>query len=168
MGEGKTYRKFILKSNVFESLEITIEIEKPSKVDFVFEFKPPNRSMVDYFLKVDSPVQSDVLFHDSNGFLVAKRELNSRPDYSYDFKKEDLINGNTYPACSFAYLISGGKKLVFFTDRAQGVASYDRSLLINFDRLAMDDGKGVGEGYSRIAKNTFHYKFALVKEKDTV
>ena len=29
----------------------------------------------------------------------------------------------------------------------------------------MDDGKGVGEGYSRSIQNTFHYKFAVVKEK---
>lgn len=165
VAEGKNYRKFILKSNVVSHLEITIDNEHPSEVDIVFEFKPIGRNMVDYFLKVDSPVKSDMLYHDSMGYLVAKRILNERPDYDYEFKKEDLINGNTYPVCSFAYLLEGGKKMLFFTDRAQGVAAFENGLLINFDRLAMDDGKGVGEGYSRSIQNTFHYKFAVVKEK---
>lgn len=93
-------------------------------MDIVFDFKPSARSMQDYFLKVDSGVKSDVLYHDSNGFLVAKRILNHRPDYDYEWKKEDAINGNTYPVCSFAYLLSGDKKIVFFTDRAQGVAAF--------------------------------------------
>ena len=74
-----------------------------------------------------------------------------------------MINGNTYPACSFAYLINNGKKFVFSTDRAQGVAAYEKSLLINFDRLAMDDGKGVGQSYSNAVANTFHYRFAITK-----
>lgn len=55
-----------------------------------------------------------------------------------------MINANTYPVCSFAYLLQGDKKLLFFTDRAQGVSTYEQDLLINYDRLAMDDGKGVG------------------------
>lgn len=81
-------------------------------------------------------------------------------------KAEDIINANTYPACSFAYLLKGDKKLVFFTDRAQGVATFDNDLLINFDRLAMDDGKGVGESYTKIVNNTFRYKFALISSND--
>lgn len=46
--------------------------------------------------------------------------------------------------CSFAYGIDGDKKLVIFTDRAQGLAQYDSSYLINIDRLTGDDYKGVG------------------------
>jgi len=34
--------------------------------------------------------------------------------------------------------------LVVFTDRAQGFTLYDDSLLVNIDRLANDDYKGVG------------------------
>jgi hypothetical protein len=30
----------------------------------------------------------------------------------------------------------------------------------------MDDGKGVGEGYSKIVNNTFRYKFALLSTQD--
>lgn len=81
-------------------------------------------------------------------------------------KPDDIINGNTYAVCSFAYLVEGNKKLLFFTDRAQGVASFERDLLINFDRLAMDDGKGVGEGYTKTVNNTFRYKFALISNQD--
>lgn len=122
--------------------------------------------MADYFMKVSSSVKSDTLFHDSNGFLVSKRPLNWKPDYEFNMKPEDIINGNTYPVCSFAYLIQGDKKFLFFTDRAQGVASFQQDLLINFDRLAMDDGKGVGEGYSKLDRNTFRYKFALISHQD--
>lgn len=100
--------------------------------------------MVDYFMKVQSNVRSDTLYHDANGFLVAKRPLNWRPDYVYNIKPDDIINANTYPVCSFAYLLQDNKKMLFFTDRAQGVASFEQDLLINYDRLAMDDSKGVG------------------------
>lgn len=31
-----------------------------------------------------------------------------------------------------------------FIDRAQGIATYDGSMIINIDRLAQDDYKGVG------------------------
>ena len=120
-------------------------------------------------MKVSSHVQSDDLYHDSNGYLVSKRTLNHRPDdYQYDFKSGDLINGNTYPVCSFAYLLSREKKMVFFTDRAQGVAPYQSALLINFDRLTMDDGKGVGQAYTTMTKNTFHYKFAITESTEMI
>ena len=89
-----------------------------------------------------------------------------KPDYDFKMKKEDAINGNTYPVCSFAYLIDGDKKFLFFTDRAQGVAAFQKDLLINFDRLAMDDGKGVGEGYSKTVNNTWRYKFAIISNQD--
>ncbi len=42
--------------------------------------------MVDYFMKVESTVRSDTLYHDSNGFLVIKRPLNWRPDYEAPIK----------------------------------------------------------------------------------
>ena len=81
VGEGKTYKKFIFKSNVISKLEITIHNQDQTQVDIVFDFKPIGRNMVDYFLKVDSLVKSSSLYHDSMGFLVAKRILNQRPDY---------------------------------------------------------------------------------------
>lgn len=70
--------------------------------------------------------------------------------------------------CSFAYLIANNKKFLFFTDRAQGVATYDNDLLINFDRLALDDGKGVGQTYFSTVNNTFRYKFAVVSSSDDI
>lgn len=119
-------------------------------------------------MKVSSNIKSDTLYHDSNGFLVAKREIDQRPDYEFKPIAGDKINANTYPVCSFAYFIENGKKFVFFTDRAQGVASYDKDLLINFDRLGMDDGKGVGQGYPLMVNNTFRYKFAIVSAEDDI
>lgn len=56
--------------------------------------------------------------------------------------------------------------MIFFSDRAQGVSAYDESLLINFDRLAYDDGKGVGEGYLKTVSNIFHYKLGVVSARD--
>ena len=75
---------------------------------------------------------------------MSKRLLNSRPDYKFEPHPDDIINGNTYPVTAFAYLLSNNKKFIFFSDRAQGVCAYNESLLINFDRLAFDDGKGAG------------------------
>lgn len=137
-----------------------------SLVDIVFNFKPPTNTPFDYFLKVSSHIKSSDLYHDSNGYLVSKRILNKRPDYSHNIRQEDIINGNTYPVTSFAYLIKDNEKMIFFSDRAQGVSAYNESLLINFDRLAYDDGKGVGEGYLKIVQNTFHYKFGIVSARD--
>lgn len=143
VGEGKTFKRVIVNSSP-SNIKITIKNDEPNIIDVLHTFRPESRNMVDYFMKVSSNVKSDTLFHDSNGFLVSKRILNTKPDYDFKMKNEDLINGNTYPACSFAYLIDSDKKFLFFTDRAQGVASFQKDLLINFDRLAMDDGKGVG------------------------
>lgn len=165
VAEGKTFKR-VVASSVPSNIKITIKNDEPNIIDVVHQFKPDSRNMVDYFMKVSSNVKSDTLFHDSNGFLVSKRILNTKPDYDFKMKNEDIINGNTYPVCSFAYLIDGDKKFLFFTDRAQGVASFEKDLLINFDRLAMDDGKGVGEGYSKIMNNTYRYKFALISNQD--
>lgn len=49
-----------------------------------------------------------------------------------------------------------------FTDRAEGFTTYDDDILVNIDRLAYDDFKGVGEGYTRQIKNTFRHKVALI------
>lgn len=81
--------------------------------------------MYDYFLKVSSNIKNSILYHDSNGYLVSKRVLNSRPDYNFDIIPEDIINSNTYPATAFAYLTDDTKKFIFFSDRAQGVCSYN-------------------------------------------
>ena len=58
--------------------------------------------------------------------------------------------------------------MVIFTDRAQGFAQYDNSYLINIDRLAGDDYKGVGEGYSYIVDNVFHHKIGVVSKSSNV
>ena len=42
-----------------------------------------------------------------------------------------------------------------------GVSTYDGSLLVNIDRLAMDDYKGVGEGYGFIRQNNFRFKLGI-------
>ncbi len=39
-------------------------------------------------------------------------------------------------------------------------------MLINIDRLAGDDYKGVGEGYSFIRENRFNLKFAITSKDD--
>jgi hypothetical protein len=53
-----------------------------------------------------------------------------------------------------------------FLDRAQGVTLYGKSTLINIDRLAQDDYKGVGESYSYQRKNLFNMKFAIISKGD--
>lgn len=39
-------------------------------------------------------------------------------------------------------------------------------MLINIDRLAGDDYKGVGEGYSFIKENKFNFRFAITSKDD--
>jgi hypothetical protein len=66
----------------------------------------------DYFLKVDSPLQPNgVFYHDVNGYLVSRRMVGQRPDYEWDYKPEDKINANTYPICSFGYVVDGRNKV---------------------------------------------------------
>lgn len=79
-----------------------------------------------------------------------------------------MINANNYPTCTFAYMVENSKKFLLFVDRAHGVAMYEKSLLLNIDRLDMDDGKGVGEGYSKQVPNKFHHKAAIISEKDNL
>jgi hypothetical protein len=123
VAEGNIYRRVYLESNN-SKIKITIKHDMPNIVDLVHRFHPANLSTADYFMRVSSTVKSNTLYHDSNGFLVAKRELNSRPDYQFIVTPTDRINANTYPVCSFAYFIENDKKMLFFSDRAQGVASY--------------------------------------------
>lgn len=80
----------------------------------IHTFHPTSIQISDFFMRVSSSIKNSPLYHDSNGFLVAKRYLNSRPDYNVKISPHDFINANTYPACSFAYLMEGDKKLVFF------------------------------------------------------
>lgn len=86
----------------------------------------------------------DEFFHDANGYLIMKRKVGVRPDYEWQYKVIDKIAANTYPMCSFAYLLQGQQKLVVFNDRAAGIALYEQSFLLNIDRIAGDDSKGVG------------------------
>jgi hypothetical protein len=58
--------------------------------------------------------------------------------------------------------------MIVFTDRAQGVTLYDQSLLVNIDRLAGDDYKGVGEGYNKQINNTFKFKIGLIDKQSNL
>lgn len=58
--------------------------------------------------------------------------------------------------------------MILFTDRAAGFTQYDKSFLLNIDRLAGDDYKGVGEGYYYQVMNTFRYKLGLVADTDFI
>lgn len=58
--------------------------------------------------------------------------------------------------------------MVVFTDRPQGFTTYDDDLLINIDRLAGDDYKGVGEGFTKQINNTFKHRIAIVPENENV
>ena len=81
-------------------------------MDLSSKFRPLTREMRDYFLRAESHVQnSDEFYHDSNGYLVSKRKIGYRPDYEWEYKTNDRINANNYPACSFAYLQDGTHKV---------------------------------------------------------
>jgi len=41
-------------------------------------------------------------------------------------------------------------------------------MLINVDRLAGDDYKGVGEGYSFVRENRFNFRFAIKSKEDDI
>lgn len=78
----------------------------------VADFTPPTRSTYDYFLKIDSTLKPDgVYYHDMNGYLVSQRKVGQRLDYNWKYKKEDKINANTYPMCSFGYILQDDKKV---------------------------------------------------------
>lgn len=53
-------------------------------------------------------------------------------------------------------------------DRAQGVTLFDRFLMVNIDRLAGDDYKGAGEGYSFQIKNRFRHRVGLFGKDEVV
>lgn len=57
---------------------------------------------------------------------------------------------------------------MIFTDRAQGFTQYDNSYLINIDRLAGDDYKGVGEGFFHQIQNTFSHRIGVVGKDEFV
>lgn len=81
-------------------------------IDLQTSFKPVNRDQNDYFIKVESTINSNgEFYHDSNGYLVIKRKVGERPDYKWDYHPEDKINANNYPMCSFAYAIQGDQKV---------------------------------------------------------
>lgn len=49
--------------------------------------------------------------------------------------------------------------MIVMTDRAQGVASFnDGEIEINIERLAGEDGRGVGETLSRRESHVFKHK----------
>ena len=64
-------------------------------------------------MKIDSDIKNKKEFyHDVGGYLVFKRKIGYRPDYDWQYKKEDKINANNAPMCSFAYVIDAEKKVV--------------------------------------------------------
>jgi hypothetical protein len=82
-------------------------------IDLQTSFKPVNRDQNDYFIKVESTINSKgEFYHDSNGYLVIKRKVGERPDYKWEYRPEDKINANNYPMCSFAYAIDGDQKVL--------------------------------------------------------
>lgn len=103
--QGKTYSKISVSSKV-SNIIITINNKELNILNIDATFKPPNTQQFDYFVKVDSALKSNgEFFHDVNGYLVSKRKIGQRLDYEWTYKPEDKINANTYPMCSFGYII---------------------------------------------------------------
>lgn len=147
VAQGKLYTQIIATSQL-NTLTLTIKKGQEHILDIQNVFEPPDLQLSDYFLRVESRVDPrDEFFHDANGYLVIKRKVGFRPDYEWQYKVIDKIAANTYPLCSFAYAVQDQQKLVIFNDRAAGIALYEKSFLLNIDRIAGDDYKGVGEGY---------------------
>lgn len=121
-----------------------MEKDLPNVLDIATTFTPPSPALADYFLRVQSDVRgNNDFFHDANGYLVMRRVFDQRPDYEFASVAGDKINANIYPTTSFAYIKNTVDKMLVSLDRAEGVAIYEQdSLLMNFDRLAADDGKG--------------------------
>jgi len=165
---GESYAKVLLEFNVQIQVVITLEKDLPNVLDIVTTFMPPSLSLCDYFLRVQSDVRGDNdFFHDANGYLVMRRVFDQRPDYEFTPVLGDKINANTYPTTSFAYIKNSVDKMLVSLDRAEGVAIYEQdSLLMNFDRLASDDGKGAAEPYTYMVKNTFRHRVAITKVTD--
>ena len=112
VGKGHVYTKIYAVTNGKEYLTITVCNRDMSVLDVETYFKPPSRDMVDYFIQVESNIQSeDEFYHDVNGYLVSRRKIGWRPDYKWDYKGEDKINANTFPMCSFMYAIQGDRKV---------------------------------------------------------
>lgn len=108
---GKVFTKIYLSSRT-NDIVITIKNTEKNVIDLETTFKPTSRNMADYFIQVESKINSrGEFYHDSNGYLVIKRNVGIRPDYTWHYKPEDKINANTYPMCSFAYGIEGDKKV---------------------------------------------------------
>lgn len=112
VAKGKVFTKIYL-SSTSNSAIVTIKNAEKNVIDLQTVFKPDTRDLVDYFIKVESKINSQgEFYHDSNGYLVIKRKVGERPDYKWDYKPEDKINANNYPMCSFAYAIEGDKKVL--------------------------------------------------------
>lgn len=165
---GETYAKIVLTFNVQIEVIITLEKELPNVLDIATTFTPPSPALNDYFLQVKSDIRgNNDFFHDANGYLVMRRVFDQRPDYEFKPVAGDKINANTYPTTSFAYIKNSVDKMLVSLDRAEGVAIWEQdSLLMNFDRLASDDGKGAAEGYPYMIKNVFRHRVAITKVTD--
>lgn len=113
VAKGKTFTKVYFSSRT-NNVVLTIKNTERNVIDLQTTFKPENRDMNDYFIKIDSKLNpKGEFYHDSNGYLVIKRRVGERPDYKWIYRNEDKINANTYPMCSFAYAIEGDKKVIF-------------------------------------------------------
>lgn len=113
-GSSSRYIKVVITAHPIWA-EITIDKQNKIYLDWKSNFKPTERTQMDYFLRAESHVTNEKdFYHDSNGYLVSKRILNTRPDYEWEYKQGDKINANTYPACSFVYLKNTENKVRLF------------------------------------------------------
>ncbi len=111
VAKGKVFTKIYI-GNQENNVIVTIKNSEKTVIDLETSFKPPSRDQNDYFIKVESTINSKgEFYHDSNGYLVIKRKVGERPDYKWEYRPEDKINANTYPMCSFAYAIDGDQKV---------------------------------------------------------
>lgn len=105
VAEGKHFTKIVAYSQL-NTLTLTIKNGEYNILDIQNTFEPPNFQLSDYFLRVESSIDpKDDFFHDMNGYLVMKRKIGFRPDYEWQYKVIDQISANTYPLCSFAYIL---------------------------------------------------------------
>jgi|JI6StandDraft_1071083.scaffolds.fasta_scaffold01273_18 hypothetical protein len=149
---------------------ITIARNEPMVLDIITDFTPVAK-LADFYLKVESDVQSlnKDFYHDANGYLVMRRELDRRPDFDFNIADGDNINANTYPVTSFAYIRNDLNKLVVSNDRAQGIALQgNNTLLINLDRYTGEDRRGAGEGYNFIIRGIYRHRIAITGPNDDI
>lgn len=83
IAKGKVFTKIYMASKI-NNVVVTIKNSEKNIIDLQTTFKPDTRDLNDYFIKIDSKIQSKgEFYHDSNGYLVIKRKVGERPDYNW-------------------------------------------------------------------------------------